>query len=114
MQAGLNIHSVEARHVSWVRLQRRLLGQNTDVKPWVTNAEPYLPAPYNDAVKPHYQGDPADTANFPAEDNIMQAGLNVQSLGQFADGRIATESFDEPLSRDRVVMLLTQNAKFLY
>jgi len=80
LTAALQIHSVEARHASMVRRLRAEKG-------WITG---------NDA-----NGLPA--AIYAGEDNVMQGGANVTSLGYSA--AIATEAFDEPLTPDQVLAI---------
>ena len=45
-------------------------------------------------------GTPATT--FPAESNVTQAGLNVATIAGVS-AEAASESFDEPLNRERVL-----------
>jgi rubrerythrin len=80
LTAALQIHSVEARHASMVRRLRAEKG-------WITG---------NDA-----NGLPA--AIYAGEDNVMQGGANVTSLGYSA--AIATEAFDEPLTPAQVLAI---------
>lgn len=94
LTAALNIHSVEARHASAVRYLRRLRGATT-TKPWISGA--------NDT------GIAAVNNNYAGEDNIMQGGLSVTNLPAVSgttSTRIATESFDEPLTSAQVVALV--------
>jgi hypothetical protein len=94
LTAALNIHSVEARHASAVRYLRRLRGATT-TKPWISGA--------NDT------GITAVNGNYAGEDNITQGGVAVTSLPAISGStstRIATESFDEPLTSAQVVALV--------
>ncbi|MBA3645244.1 MAG: ferritin-like domain-containing protein [Gemmatimonadaceae bacterium] len=88
LTAALQIHSVEARHASQVR---RLRGQ----KGWITNADRgNLPA----ATQPVYNG----------EDNTTHAGINAAPLGaNFGGTPAVTEAFDEPLTKDQVLAIVT-------
>ncbi len=79
LTAAATIHSVEARHASEVR---RLRGQ----KGWIPFQDPDAPS----AIRPAYAG----------ENQLVQLGVDVS---QFQGTRVATESFDEPLTRAQVL-----------
>ncbi len=79
LTAAATIHSVEARHASEIR---RLRGQ----KGWIPFQDPGAPS----AIRPTYAG----------EDQLVQLGVDVS---QFQGTRVATESFDEPLTRAQVL-----------
>lgn len=81
LQTALQIHSVEARHASHIRQMRKAPagGNVTTLKPWITGA--------NDS------GVPQVDAVYKGEDNVVQAGVNIPSLG--VSVAAATESFDE-------------------
>ena len=112
LTAALNIHSVEARHSSHIRLLRRggvtALGSTTDPgktpKSWITGNDNGGPVPT--VTAPVYNaGSPA--TDFPSENNISQAGVNVQTnttppANQTITTAAATEAFDEPLDADTV------------
>lgn len=88
LTSALSIHGVEARHASMVR---RLRGQ----KGWITNIDRSVPA---QAQAVYLAGMPPEL--FPAEDNVVQGGVNL--LEAFAgipglDMAAITEAFDEPL-----------------
>jgi len=95
LSAALGIHSVEARHASHIRQMRKARG--ADVKPWITNN--------------NLGGLPAATAAiYAGEENESQAGARI--TGIVADGitismGAATESFDEPLTKDQVLAIVT-------
>ena len=97
LTAALDIHSVEARHASHLRMMRRARGAS--VKPWITGA--------NDT------GIAAVNASYAGEDNVMQAGVNV-ATGLSAYNTIAganattsaTQAFDEPLDMASVVAIV--------
>jgi rubrerythrin len=99
LRAALTIHSVEARHASEVR---RLRGNFTDQEPqqgWITLNLRGIGMPA--ATQPVYDG----------EENITQAGINISTLPGAAAGSTiganqASESFDEPLTRDQVLMIV--------
>ena len=88
LQTALQIHSVEARHASHIRQMRKTPagGGVTALKPWITGA--------NDS------GVAAAAASYAGEDNIIQGGVTITSLGVSANA--ATESFDEPLTMAQV------------
>ena len=98
LTAALDIHSVEARHASHLRMLRRARGAS--VKPWITGA--------NDT------GIMAVNASYAGEDNVMQGGVNV-ATGLSAYNTIAganattsaTQAFDEPLDMPTVVSIVT-------
>lgn len=106
LTAALDIHSVEARHASHLRMLRRArqLATGTTsaaaIKPWITGA--------NDT------GVPQVTASFQNEDNVTQGGVNV-ATGLSAYNTIAganattsaQQAFDEPLDMDTVKGIVT-------
>lgn len=127
LTAALNIHSVEARHSSHIRMVRRRLmtdgtlgttdvpgevaGGTGNMKPksWVSLQENGGPKPTLTA--PVYG--PGTTTDFPAEDNVAQGGINVQTttgyptvpaltLTNALKQAAASEAFDEPLDAARV------------
>ncbi|MBF9221487.1 ferritin-like domain-containing protein [Hymenobacter ruricola] len=109
LEAALNIHSVEARHSSRIRSLRRGGVQSANApKSWITPDEtPNTPGLPNNGVAnspttvgPYLAGLPV--ANFPAEDNITQATLNVQTIGTLVSGTAGAEAFDEPLNAETV------------
>ncbi|RZJ94817.1 MAG: ferritin-like domain-containing protein [Hymenobacter sp.] len=109
LTAALNIHSVEARHSSHIRTMRRggvaAIGADgggtNDMMPksWVSLQEGGGPVPA--VTAPVYgAGSPATT--YPAEDNVTQGGVNVQTNSAAPTGltlttAAASEAFDEPL-----------------
>jgi len=93
LTAALRIHSVEARHASHIRWMRNNLDQ-ADVKPWITGKESGIGAP----AQPVYNGEELDT----------QAGIMITNInGQDVPFDAATEAFDEPLTKDQVVAIVT-------
>jgi hypothetical protein len=106
LTAALDIHSVEARHASHLRMLRRArqlaagMSSAAAIKPWITGA--------NDT------GVPAVAASFAGEDNVTQGGVNV-ATGLSAYNTIAganaltsaTQAFDEPLDKPTVVTIVT-------
>ena len=110
LEAALNIHSVEARHNSHFRTVRRAIVANTlgsamapavspfDAAPksWINlvdNGGPTAPNGTKPASKVYDAGNPA--ANYPADSNTTQAGVNLVS-GTYSASAVS-EAFDEPL-----------------
>ena len=92
LTAALNIHSVEARHASHVRQMRK--GRGASVKPWITGNINGIGAVAN--------------GNYAGEEITTQAGINIVNLNGFAiSADAASEAFDEPLTKDQVVALVT-------
>lgn len=109
LTAALNIHSVEARHSSHIRTMRRGGtgavgadggGANDSMpKSWVSLQENGGPAP---AVTALVYGVGSPATSYPAEDNVTQGGVNVQTnsaapTGLTLTAAAASEAFDEPL-----------------
>lgn len=99
LRAALQIHSVEARHASEVR---RLRGNFTDIEPqqgWITlNLRGTgMPA----ATQPVYDGE-EQTSQPPGIDIANLPGVTGGSLG----ATVASEAFDEPLSRQQVLQIV--------
>ncbi|MEP7064518.1 MAG: ferritin-like domain-containing protein [Gemmatimonadota bacterium] len=93
LTAALQIHSVEARHAAEVRRLRGLDG-------WINAKIGNLPAAVNAAV--YGPGNPP--ADFPAEDNIVQAGINLMSLTHYGVDPLSA-AFDEPLDKATVLAI---------
>ena len=95
LTAALQIHSVEARHAAHIRLMRRNYGSGFgNVKPWITGNQSGI---NNSLVQPSYDG----------ENNTMQAGVEIVNINGFTISEdAATESFDEPLSAEQVLMIV--------
>lgn len=126
LTAALNIHSVEARHSSHIREVRRMLnnaaamtttggdvaGGTNDLNPksWISLQESGGPAPA--VTAPVYAA--GTMTDFPAEDNVVQATINVQTnttaypaptgvtLTDAQKTAAASEAFDEPLDAPAV------------
>ena len=90
LTAALDIHSVEARHASEIRRIRGLKG-------WITGK---TSAGVPDII--YAAGNPA--ADFPAEDNINQGGVDVSTVSTISATYIG-ESFDEPLDKASVLAI---------
>ncbi|MBW4890320.1 ferritin-like domain-containing protein [Mucilaginibacter sp. HMF5004] len=98
LTAALNIHSVEARHAAHIRTIRRKINGTALPKSWITGA--------NDT------GSTAINANFAGEDNLIQAGIDLTTLtnpltGAKFSSSIVTEAFDEPLTYNQILPLVT-------
>ena len=98
LTAALDIHSVEARHAAHVRQLRRKMGDST-TKPWITGSSiGTLPT----GVQASYNG----------EDLTTQANVNITSLKDSTNNitistSAASEAFDEPLTMDAVLTIVT-------
>ncbi|MEP7086887.1 MAG: ferritin-like domain-containing protein [Gemmatimonadota bacterium] len=93
LTVALQIHSVEARHAAEVRRLRGLDG-------WIIQKIGDLPAAVNAAV--YGPGDPA--SDYPAEDNIVQGGVNLASITNYGVDPLSA-SFDEPLDKATVLKI---------
>ncbi|MBC8034448.1 MAG: ferritin-like domain-containing protein [Chitinophagaceae bacterium] len=103
LTAALNIHSVEARHASHIRQMRRgrnnVIPAGQTVKPWITLKETGIDFPAaNAAIQKSYDGEEVTT----------QAGVNILNLGgSFNTAAAASQGFDEPLTREQVLSIVT-------
>lgn len=96
LTAALNIHSVEARHASHIRQMNRAAGFAPTLKPWITGEDPGLGAA-NALV----------AANYAGEGTVLQANVPITNIGgQMVSAGAASEAFDEPLSRDQVLVII--------
>lgn len=94
LTAALNIHSVEARHASHIRQMRKSNNQG-DVKPWITGNQSGI-------------GSPAVQAIYDGEDITVQATIQIADInGSGVSAAAASESFDEPLSKEAVLNIVT-------
>lgn len=97
LRTALQIHSVEARHASHVREIRSRRPSSLVVgmpQPWITLNQSNIASP---AVQPSYNG----------EENTMQAGVQITGINGFAiTSEDASESFDEPLTKDQVLAIV--------
>ncbi len=92
LTAALNIHSVEARHASHIRQMRKARGAS--VKPWITGKETGI----GPAVQPAYNG----------EELTTQANVNIVGInGTAVSASAASEAFDEILTKEQVVAIVT-------
>lgn len=93
LTAALQIHSVEARHASHIRHIRRMRG--ADVKQWITGNSS---GGIGSAVAASYAG----------EENTNQLGVEIVNInGMAINANAASESFDEPLTKDQVLAIVS-------
>ncbi len=98
LTAALRIHSVEARHAAHIRLMRRqtpsALTDNLDIRPWISNAESGINSP---DVQKSYDG----------EQNTVQGNIETVNISGFQiNARLASESFDEPLTMKTILEII--------
>lgn len=94
LTAALQIHSVEARHASYVRYLRQMRSGNAGIKPWITGSDT---AGIGSGVQATYTG----------EELTNQAGVEIVNINGFGiDANDATEAFDEPLTQDAVLAIV--------
>lgn len=96
LEVALNIHSVEARHASFLR--RRRAGTSLLGSGWITGEETSVGGPGANLYK---AGNPASA--FPSENNTTQAGQSGLYAGNGIVEARYTEAFDEPLDKDTVL-----------
>lgn len=98
LTAALRIHSVEARHAAHIRSMRRARGGvlvNGTVKPWIEGDESNINNSVVDAI---YEGEGVTT----------QAGVNIVNIGgQQIPAADASAAFDEPLSKQQVLDIVS-------
>jgi hypothetical protein len=94
LTALMDIHSVEARHASFIRQQRYNWAFAT-IKPWITLGEPGISSAFN--------------TEYGGEQNTIQANVQIADInGYNLNVEAASEAFDEPLSSTRVNNILQQ------
>lgn len=101
LTAALTIHSVEARHASEVRRLRGNFTEQAPQKGWITGKDRGTGMPA--ATQAVYEAG-TNPAVYPAEDNVMQGGVNVSTLPG-ANVTAATEAFDEPIDIDATLRI---------
>lgn len=99
LTAALNIHSVEARHASHIRQMRKanggLIPAGVTVKPWITLNQSGI-------------GSAAVQASYNGEELTTQAGVSIINIGgATVSASAASEAFDEPLTKEQVVSIVT-------
>lgn len=95
LTAALQIHSVEARHASYIRKVRKDLGSGVgDLKPWITGK---MSGINSSAVQASYDG----------EENTKQATIEIVGInGMDIDADAASESFDEALTPEQILAIV--------
>jgi spore maturation protein SpmB len=96
LTAALQIHSVEGRHAAHIRTMRKAYGSGVgNVKPWITGK---MSGINSSAVQASYDG----------EENTKQAGIEIVNINGFPISMdAATEAFDEPLTKDQVLAIVS-------
>jgi Ferritin-like domain len=106
LTAALSIHAVEARHASAIRSLRASYG--VTITPWITGSSSVSNDTGVAAVNANYG---AGATGYPAENNIIQGGVDVTTLasayGSTTPYGVACEAFDEPLDMATVVSIVT-------
>jgi hypothetical protein len=112
LTAALQIHSVEGRHASVIRRRNGNYTEQAPQKGWITGRQTgVVPATVGaTAVGNAIYGPGSPAANFPAEDNVMQGGVDLRTLtfSPALEGTPVdkiTESFDEPLDMQTVLAI---------
>lgn len=95
LEAAVRIHSVEARHASKVRQLRADKYGMESIRPWITQERT---GEIGSAVKASYAG----------EANTNQLGIDIHNINGFnITTDDATEAFDEPLTMDQVLTIVS-------
>jgi hypothetical protein len=98
LTAALNIHSVEARHAAFVRELRKTKGGSLvvgDVRPWIIGKQSNI---NSTAVQASYDGEEVTT----------QATINLINInGQVITADDASGAFDEPLTKEQVLAIVS-------
>ena len=101
LQAALQIHSVEARHAARIRRIRAMMGAPVNLSGTITldnSGISGLPSAGQQVIAMIYAG----------EANTMQAGVDVTMFANgFGGMEAASEAFDEPLTYDQVIAIVT-------
>lgn len=95
LTAALQIHSVEARHASFVRSTRSIMmNWDESIRPWITgNSTSGIGA--------------AVAASYAGEENTNQLGIEITNINGFDISMDdASEAFDEPLTMEAVLMIV--------
>lgn len=113
LTAALQIHSVEGRHASEVRRLNGNFQEQAPQKGWITGRSTAGVVPEMVDGKPvgaaiYGPGTPPEM--FPAEDNVVQGGVDLTTLTYMPNlsgdrSLIITEAFDEPLGMDTVLTI---------
>lgn len=105
LTAALQIHSVEARHAAAIRQMRRSLNQlipsGQVLQPWITMKQSGI-------ASGNATADAAIQKTYDGEEIVTQATVNI--AGTFGTVTVsaneASESFDEPLTKDQVTAIV--------
>lgn len=105
LTAGLQIHSVEARHASEIRRLNGGFDEEAPQKGWITGS---MSGVVPDSAGSAIYGAGSDASAYPAEDNVTQGGVDLTTLTYTPalDGDQAltiSEAFDEPLDSESVL-----------
>jgi hypothetical protein len=100
LNAALNIHSVEARHASYLRIVRKLRNPSLNAKPWPSGEG----STASGVTSPARAAEVAN-AIYTGESNTVQGGIDITTLGLSAT--TASEAFDEPSDRAKVLSVLS-------
>lgn len=98
LTAALNIHSVEARHAAFLR-RLRAIRSGAAIKPWITGDG----ATASGVTAPTLAATTA-AAVYAGEAVTTQAGVNIAG---FVSTSAAQEAFDEPLTTEQVLAILS-------
>ena len=106
LTAALSIHAVEARHASAVR--QIAASHGVAITPWITGSASLSNDTGVAAANGNYG---AGVSGYPAENNVIQGGVDVTTLassyGATTPYNIAVEAFDEPLDMATVLGLVS-------
>jgi hypothetical protein len=98
LNTAFAIQVVESRHAAAIRQLRKLRGAN--IEPWITGTQNLA----NDT------GEAAFNASYAGENNVVQNDIDITTLasayGTTTPYAIATQAFDEPLTKDAVLAVV--------
>lgn len=92
---ALKIHSVEARHAAFIRLQRRKYG--VELKPWVTFDNSNIDTQQNNFIQHSYKGE-----TLAVQGDRQLVNVNGYSVTEAQ----VTEAFDEPLNEADLILIM--------
>ncbi len=92
LTSALQIHSTEARHAAHIRFVRLVSGF-ASIKPWIIGDD-------------NTKGTPSE-AIYKDEDDHRHVFININGIGGYKTGNAGTASFDEPLTKDEVLKIVT-------
>ena len=95
LTVALQIHSVEARHASHIRSMRHQFTGDDTILPWITGKDT---GGIGSSVQASYDG----------EENTVQLGIEIVGINGFTiTTDDATQCFDEPLTMDQVLAIVS-------